>query len=535
MIRVSDEVKTLFKSDNVPKYIEIRIPEAEMVITNDDILCESLELNEAIETSDNLTFTGCIASSFKIETVDIAQDIEGLWMEVDMDIDEYTIPIFRGYIDTVTNTTHEEYTTEIRAYDALYKICSTDVSSWYNGLSFPITVKNMRDSFFNFFGVEQEIDYLPNDSMTVYKTIQDAVIEGSKIIKPLCQINGRYGQIGRNGKFKYVHLVEGTEAIYPSDTLYPSDDLYPHAENASDNVSKGHYESIKFENYDVAPITKVQLIGEDGSVVATSGIRAQVINTFTIHDNPLIYGKTSSELNAVASNLYNTIRGLWYRPSDITCVGLPYIECGDFVLMVARRSIVRAYVLTRKLKGVYTLKDAYTSKGNKYQPPYVPNIKQQVSHNASEIKKEKERASSAESGLNSGLNNANNRINSLQADNANIRNLVATKASIDQLNATNANVGSLNAQVANLGSVVAGKADISQLNAANARIDYLSGRVSDVALGQFRSVNCNNITSGSGSFSSCTVGGRNVDTRFGAIESYITRFATAMRNHGWSY
>jgi len=474
MLRVSDEVKNLFKSDNVHKDLEIRIPEAEIVIHNDDILCESMELQEAIETGNSLSFTGCIASSFKVDTVDIVADIEGMGIEVDIIVDDNIIPIFRGIIDTVTNTTHEEYTTEIMAYDALYRICNTDVASWYNSLSFPITIRDMRNSFFNLFGIEQEIDFLPNDPMTVNKTIDDSVIEGAKIIKPLCQINGRFGRISRAGTFEYVHLVEGTEAIYPAEDLFPADDLYPHDENAVDNVSKAHYTSIKFENYDVDPITMVQLIGKEGNVIATSGERAAIQNVFTVKDNPLIYGKTGSELSSVAQNLYNTVRGLWYRPADITCIGLPYVECGDFVLMVARRSIIRAYVLTRKLKGVQSLKDDYSAKGTRRQPPYIPSIKQQVAANASAIKAETERASeselternraiSAENNLNNSIGSVNNRVSGVYAELVDTKNLVATKASISDLQVTN--------------NLVATKANISDLNSTNARIDNLQARM----------------------------------------------------------
>ena len=199
---------------------------------------------------------------------------------------------------------------------------------------------NLRNSFFTHFGVTQVDDYLPNDGIAVQKSIEDKVITGSKIIKSICQVNGRYGRINRLGDFEYVHLVEGTEALYPREDLYPDDDIYPSAENALDNVSKAHYSQISFENYRVAPITKVQLIDKSGQIASSFG---EGDNIFTLKDNPLIWGLSAENLLAVATNLYNTIQGLWYTPAQITCVGLPYVECGDFVLMVARRSIIRAY------------------------------------------------------------------------------------------------------------------------------------------------------------------------------------------------
>ena len=380
MYKVSDATKAAYKTDSAIKSIEVRIPDANITLVNEDIIADSLELKEAIETGDNLSFQGCNASSFKIDCFNLVDEtLEGMWIECDISVDvddTDTIPLFRGYISEVTNTTHEEFVTSIRAYDALYTIVNSDVTSWYNGLTFPITCKNMRNSFFAHFGVTQVDDYLPNDSFSVAKTIEDKVIVGGTIIRAICQLNGRYGRISRTGKFEYVHLVEGTEALYPREDLFPADDIYPADENASDNVAKAHYKDISFENYRVAPITKVQFIGKDGQIIATAGTGT---NIFTLKDNPLIWGKTGAQLANVAINLFNTIKGLWYTPSEVECVGLPYIECGDFVLMAARRSIVRAYVLSRTLKGIQILEDSYSADGDKTQPKYVPADKCQCS------------------------------------------------------------------------------------------------------------------------------------------------------------
>lgn len=540
MIRITNESKAAYKSDASHKVLTISIPEAEIELTNDDILAETLQLQEAINSDENLTFTGCIASSLSFECFTLVDEtLVGKWIEADITtLDDEgeemeIVPLFRGYIDEVTNVTHEEDTTKIRAYDALYTICQMDVTAWRNSLVLPISIYNLRNSFFNYVGVTQVSDYLPNDNINITsRQIEDAVVTGGKIIKAICSINGRFGRISRNGLFEYVHLVEGTEAIYPADTLYPADNLYPHAENAVDNVAKGTYYSLSFENYKTEPISKVQLINKNGQISASYG---EAGNVFTLKDNPLVWGLNQEALNQVVINLYNTVRGIWYQPASVECMGLPYVECGDFVVMIAQRSIVRAYVLQRTLKGIQALTDSYKASGDKLQPNYIPSIQSQINANSTAIANETSRAQSSESSLNSGINNANNRINQVNADLVNTKNIVAGKANISDLNATNANVNNLSAQVANVNNLVASKASVSDLNALRATVNSLDARVASIALGTFRSVNCNNITSGSASFSSCTVGGRNVDTRFSAVESYITRFASAMQRHGWSY
>lgn len=484
MYSVSNETKNAYKSDASHKELVVRIPDANITLTNEDILEDSLELKEAIESSGNLSFQGCIAASFKIECFNLVDDtLEGQWIEADITADNTeTIPLFRGFIAEVTNKTHEEFTTQIRAYDALYAINNMDVTAWYNSLNFPITVLNMRNSFFNYVGVQQNPDYLPNDGIAVQKMIDDKVIMGSKIIKAICQINGRYGRISRTGQFEYVHLVEGTEALYPREDLYPDDDIYPADENALDNVTKAHYKDIEFENYRVAVITKVQLIEKDGQIAATSGSGD---NVYTLKDNFLIWGLSAQAKNAVAANLYNTIQGLWYTPAQVQCVGLPYVECGDFVLMGARLSIVRAYVLSRTLKGIQALYDSFSADGDRKQPVYVPDIQTQANANAVAITEESVRATAAEvaeatvrqNQINSEASTRQNQINAvnvrcdnLNARAANIENLVATKASISDLSAANARIDNLSAS----------KANVSDLNATNANVSNLSARVANV-------------------------------------------------------
>lgn len=497
MISVNQTTKDAYKNDSSHKELVVRIPGAGITLRNEDILADSLELKEAIESGDNLSFQGCIAASLKVECFNLVDEtLVGQRIEADITADNtQTIPLFRGFISEVTNATHEEFTTTIRAYDALYNINNRDVTAWYNSLTFPISMINFRNSFFRYVGVTQVADYLPNDGITIQKAIEDKVIVGEKIIKAICQLNGRYGRINRSGLFEYVHLVEGVEALYPREDLYPADDVYPAAENALDNVSKAYYKDISFENYRVSPITKVQLINKDGAIAASAGSGT---NIFTVQNNPLLWGLSASVLRAVASNLYNTVQGLWYTPSNVECVGLPYVECGDFVMMAARRSIVRAYVLTRTLKGIQILEDSFSADGDRYQPVYIPTVQTQTNANAVAITTETTRAKNAEaseastrqSQINSEASTRQQQINAvnvrcdtlnatkatvseLNAAKADIKDLYANKASISSLNAANARIDNLSASVANVGSLVASKANISDLNATNARVSNL--------------------------------------------------------------
>lgn len=505
MLKVTDETKQAYKSDKAHKQLVIRIPEADITLTNEDIIDDSMNLTESIESEDNFSFIGCIASCFSFECFDFYTDVNGMKIEADIVADNTEpIPLFRGYIDEVTNLTHEDYTRKITAYDELYRINNTEVTSWYNNLPFPITIANMRNSFFRYLGVEQVPVYLVNDNMPVNKTIEDEHISGETIIKNICQINGVFGQIDRYGRFIFRTLTVGTEALYPREDLYPDNDLYPADENALDNISKAHYTSVKYENYEVTPITRVDLVSKEDQIIASAG---RGTNAFTISGNPLIYDKEPGELIGVAQNLLNNIQYLWYVPTTVVSVGLPYVECGDFVMCSTRRNIVRAYVLTRTLKGVQFLEDTFEAEGDITQPVYVSNFRATTQANetslSNAISSESSRAQTAESNMSKSFNSkiedtANGLSSEIKQTASEIRlevsntrsglesSITQTASSIrsevrDTANGLSSRIEQTASDItiqANrinlLGDVVAQKATISQLNSLSARIESVA-------------------------------------------------------------
>lgn len=487
MLNILEETKEQYRADSVHKELVIRIPGANIILRNEDLVSQSVSLKESIESSDNLSFTGCIASVFKFSCANLIANIKNEYIEADITADNTaeTIPLFRGYVDEVTNPSHEEITTTVTCYDIFYKANNIDVKAWYDSLTFPITIMNFRNALCDRLGIEQEPDYLPNDVIPIQKSIEDTSISGTQLLKYICQINGRFGQIGRNGKLIYRHLVEGTEALYPREDLFPADDIYPSDENALESINKAHYKTVQFESYRVNPITKVQLVNKEGAITATAGSGT---NAFTMQNNPLIYEMSTANLQSVAINLYNTTQGLWYVPAKVTSIGLPYVECGDFVLVAAKHSIVRHYVLTRTLTGIQSLTDVYEAEGDLDQPIYKPTIEQKISANTQAIHTETSNRisainSEASARANADANEANIRANQISAVNvrcdnlvakdAQIESLVATKASITDLNATNANVSNLSANVANIGNLVATKASIAELNAVRAKVNTI--------------------------------------------------------------
>ena len=252
----------------------------------------------------------------------------------------------------------------------MYDIINEDVKAWYDGLTFPMTLKAFRDSFFAYLGIEQEETSLVNDFMTVNKTLvasssddsavtAEATISGKTIIEAICEINGAFGNMNRAGKFEYVILPSITSALYPADDLYPRDDLFP--SDANTESMTGHYITFDYEDFQSQAITQLEIRADDntaGTIVGNPG------NTYVISGNFLVSDKTGAELEQIANNLLPIMAQAAYTPiKSCTTVGNPCLELGDPIRFNTSREIVETYILQRTLTGVQSKRDSIVAQG----------------------------------------------------------------------------------------------------------------------------------------------------------------------------
>ena len=239
---------------------------------------------------------------------------------------------------------------EIEAYDALYDVINADVVGWYNGIlpntETYVTLKQFRDSFFSHFGITQKGIMLANDDMTTSRTVDADELSGSQVLNAICEINGCLGRIGRTGQFEFTYL-ESKSPI---------------------TISKNHYISADYQDYMVSQIDKLQIRQDEddiGSVVGTGS------NTYVIENNFLVYGKDAAQLKAIATNVFNRIKGITYRPAEISSAGNPCIEVGDAIKLSTKYAELTTYVLERSLKGVQALTDSFTAQGEQIRTTQI--------------------------------------------------------------------------------------------------------------------------------------------------------------------
>lgn len=350
-----------------------------VTITNETIHQESVSIKQAITGDGDLEFGGCIASTFEFEVSEVlTEELKGQEFTTELLVNNGNAARVKmgTYIaETVTQVDDNDYK-KVVGYDAFYKM-QDDVSDWYNSFFSNITqttLKNFRQSLLLHFGVESEVQSLPNDNMIVTKTIDTTSnkITGQALLKMTCVLAGGFGIINRDGKFEITYLT--SEPLYPEENLYPEETLYPEDgefeyiglnEDGTETFYP-EYRSVTYEEYNVERISCLILKTNKSSITATIG--TDTSNPYIISGNYLLYGKTTEELNTIGNNIVNKFTSVvGYRPCDITTDGMAWLDIGSQIALEKKNDDIVAYLFSRELKGIQALTDTISAKGNKYR------------------------------------------------------------------------------------------------------------------------------------------------------------------------
>lgn len=369
------------------KQMKIDVVGTGIVIDNSMIEMEAFGLDETLCSESELKFGRCEANCVKFTARNLPGSINGKTINVTETIDGNTDEPFpygkyKVYSDVPTSDRTKR---EITAYDAMYDIINADVKQWYAGLTFPMTLRQFRDSFFSYLGIIQKETTLVNDGMTVNKTLitesssdsnmtEVDSISGKTVIEAICEINGVFGNINRDGLFEYVELKPIINPLYPANDLYPRDDLFPRDPNT---VSmSGHYITFDYEDFQTKIITQLEIRSSDNTAGEKVG---EAGNNYVISGNFLVSDKSGAELNGIAQNVFEVIRKVSYTPiKSSSCVGNPCIELGDPIRFNTTREIVESYALQRTLTGIQAKRDSIESHGVEYYPVNNNGIKKRV-------------------------------------------------------------------------------------------------------------------------------------------------------------
>lgn len=395
MINISDNSKMKLRSDYCPKHFVITIGNRYMFDEN-DIYQDSMSLTESI-MADTVEYLGCISSKFEIKITNDnweSVDCKGEWITarayIGPDVTSEDIPLFHGYIDSMEYD-HAENTTKLVCYDALYYVLNstampdgTLVYLWYKGLFSGAdkvavkgwaSLKDIRNALMQKLGLQQAYNgfdgFLPNDGIKVKKRFSTKDLTVLELVQGLCQINGCFGIINREGKFEWRYIsddkLKRAKQAYPGcfypGTLYPSDNYTQELDvGAEEEITV--VESIESSKYTLNPIANrisVRNNADDSGQYVTSlgGDSAHyyknyvtigddetdrdqddprssdddsemVTGAYVLDGNMFAYKLKAKNKRIAAANIMEILGGgATFRNFTLRTYGLPYIEVGD--------------------------------------------------------------------------------------------------------------------------------------------------------------------------------------------------------------
>lgn len=240
----------------------------------------------------------------------------------------------------------------ITAYDAL-SLFDKNVAEWYNGLNFnSLTLKAFRESLCTYCGVEFESVTLPNDGMTISRTMSATSISGRDILSACCELCGCWPKIDLWGTNKLKWVTLGATSCETFDYSQYDYTFRPDSTR---------------EEYDCKGINAVIIRATDDDVGGHYPATVQD-NPYIIQGNFLCFGKSTAELTTIAQNIYNQIANKPYRPHKTVITGRPYLEPGDKVTVKfadGNGGTFDTYILKRTMTGEAALLDTYEAKGKK--------------------------------------------------------------------------------------------------------------------------------------------------------------------------
>lgn len=387
-----------------------------IVFKNSDIDWENFELSESLCSESELRFGCCEASILKFRIHNTFVPLKGKWLTVAEVLNGNTdIPFQFGRYKVFSDVpTADRLYRDVTAYDAMYDIINSSSINWYNAIlpnnNSKVTMRQFRASFIEYFGLQQQEITLVNDDMIVEKTIQvgegtevddetqqisilkESSLSGLDVIRAICEINGCFGHIGRDGKFHYIYLLQDIQGLYPADFLYPDHvpeewDYLPQAETGhlypqnpkTNRIGNGTYISVDYEDYVCRKINKLQIREKENDIgVQCPEEKIENENAYIIQDNFLVYGKSKNELSVVLKNIFEKIKNVVYRPFSSECQGNPCLEVGDPIRISTRYELIESYILKRNLKGIQELRDSYSSEGEENRSQKVNSVSQSI-------------------------------------------------------------------------------------------------------------------------------------------------------------
>ena len=421
MREASDFFKRACLNGSVENYLKISISGSDKDIENDEIVSESMKLNQSICDDSDIKFGGCIASQFEIE---ITRDVDLTGREITVFLYQKGIvptyptdPAETGNTDIVTYPTEPMASDSVKtypgftvieggygdnpfylfhgtiyscklaknriirkivAYDDFYLKGNIDCTNWYRSLyssANTITLGTLRGELLKKFKIRQATNNsysepvaLPADDLPVHMIEGDVTV--GELFRQICEFNGCFGFMNGEGLLEYI-TVSGN---YDSD----NSEVYR------------YYIDIETEDFSKSSFDGFYITGfEEGKGIYELNSGSED-NLYFLEDNQIITaGYKASEFGLIFNNVDKSSLGenfsIHYDPINLKSEYRSWVEIGDKIRVVVKWYNLNgeecskrfdSIVFSRSLSGIQAITDEITANGEniRYTEDYFDSL-----------------------------------------------------------------------------------------------------------------------------------------------------------------
>lgn len=350
MLSISENAKTQYLKDNTPSELYISIDGTEYTPRN--ILSGSVSITESLFSGEELDFSAVEKNSIEFTFIDEHVTISDLMGKTAVVKQTVTLPDGTTTEDvplgtyTITNAENDgDYLFKCTAYDGLTRF-DRYVDEWWEGLSFPITVRSLLTTLCSFCGVSSEnipAVFCNSEFSIAQKPSSFQNVTGAEILGYIQEASASFLKVDREGNLRMVDI--------PTDSH--TDQNYNYRNIVSDFTAA---------DFTVPTIGKVHIKNSDNDIGFTAG---EGNNEYAIVSNPIFFSATETEGIDCATNIYSKIHGITYRPFEAKVKGLPFLEVGDVVYLESMKGkTARSPIFYRVLNGARLSYDSLRTQGS---------------------------------------------------------------------------------------------------------------------------------------------------------------------------
>lgn len=255
---------------------------------------------------------------------------------------------------------------KVTAYDRM-TLLDKDLSPWLREQqgNFPMTLAALVQAVVAACGLQMAdatLDKLPNSNYQVQAFYDDG-ITGRKIIRWAAQTLCRFARMTPAGLLEFAWYVgHARSGIGPeSGSEWTALDLSGQLLETADGEiwtfaqpRRGYFSgALSYEDYETAPIDKVQIKQTDDDVGVIYPPDETGTNALVIQGNLLLTTQTADALRPVAQAIYDTMRGVVYTPLQVSIpLAADAPAPGEIITVTdAYGRTMQAYIMQRTISG----------------------------------------------------------------------------------------------------------------------------------------------------------------------------------------